>query len=707
MAKVEPKKVFLVAPLVWALFIFQQAESLSATIESDLSEPAYQLLAKRTIANRKNFYVYQNADSGFNHGVPSGFFGATSKINIDTACINDPTTENGCSTDQNRLNRKRGTVLRISFQPLSPGEVAGVNIEEPENWGQRRSGVGYDLRDATHVVFEVRTPIPVIKVQFGVGECVTDFFELQKSLVYTTLSIPLSSLKPPPGLPTPCPPNLNDVHIVFTVVTNSSNAPDGGTILLDNVRFEPVPASQQSARSFPISTRTFGVVPLSFPSSDRVPFPLDQVLRNLTTTYESALTLLALVARGMPGDLGKARLIANTFNYTLHHDNHGDFIPVAPDNSVGCFDGDRDAPRCGLHNGYTSGDVALFNDQAAPAEGRKGDIRLSGFSCGVSPTGFCVTLDGATGGNNAFAILALAAGYKQFNDQRYFGAAKKIGEWIVSNLTDNTGTGYGGYYLGYPDEGKPKDLIKGKSVENNADIFAAFRRLAAIERQLGNQAEADKWRERANIAGDFVMEMFDPLTGRFYAGTVPVGTLPGPGIKPDGPQKGNDVINTFDFLDSNTFTTLALAATLRYRDQIDWRRPVQFVLDNFAQSVMAGGQEFCGFNIVKEPTAGPNGIAWEFTGQAVVAMRFVDRLYQESRFKEPADFYLECIRKAQRLAPFGNGRGLVASTLQDGDLLPPIEQCLSTPFQCIPERVGLAATVWAIFADQSINPLRG
>jgi hypothetical protein len=213
---------------------------------------------------------------------------------------------------------------------------------------------------------------------------------------------------------------------VLTAVTNSSNAPDGGTILFDNIRFEPVPASQQSARSFPLSTRTFGVVPLSLPSSDRVPFPLDQVLRNLTTTYESALTLLALVARGMPGDLGKAHLIANTFNYTLHHDNHGDFIPVAPDNSVGCFDGDRDTPQCGLHNGYTSGDVALFNDQASPAEGQKGDIRLSGFSCGVSPTGFCVTLDGATGGNNAFAILALAAGYKQFNDQRYFGAAKKI-----------------------------------------------------------------------------------------------------------------------------------------------------------------------------------------------------------------------------------------------------------------------------------------
>ena len=32
-------------------------------------------------------------------------------------------------------------------------------------------------------------------------------------------------------------------------------------------------------------------------------------------------------------------------------------------------------------------------------------------------------------------------------------------------------------------------------------------------------------------------------------------------------------------------------------------------------------------------------------------------------------------------------------------------QCLSTPFQCIPQRVGLAATAWAIFADLNLNPL--
>jgi hypothetical protein len=43
--------------------------------------------------------------------------------------------------------------------------------------------------------------------------------------------------------------------------------------------------------------------------------------------------------------------------------------------------------------------------------------------------------------------------------------------------------------------------------------------------------------------------------------------------------------------------------------------------------------------------------------------------------------------------------------LQDGDALPPLGQCLATPFQCIPERVGIAATAWAIFAERGFNPL--
>ena len=47
--------------------------------------------------------------------------------------------------------------------------------------------------------------------------------------------------------------------------------------------------------------------------------------------------------------------------------------------------------------------------------GRAGDSRLAGFTATQQcpRTGVCLVLDGATGGNNAFAILALLAAYKE------------------------------------------------------------------------------------------------------------------------------------------------------------------------------------------------------------------------------------------------------------------------------------------------------
>jgi hypothetical protein len=674
--------IVVAAPAAWA------TSPSIARINADgsslgISDAAYPLIAERVSANRAGFYVYQDADSGFNHGFPSGLFGVLNKINIEAGCVDDFSATNGCSKDLSRLDQEQGTVLRISFDPLLPGEFAGVNIEEPENWGVHHTGKGYDLRGATHVAFEVRSPDDIC-VQFGVGGGTTEFMCIPQT--WTSKSIDLSSLSSPPNLP--------EVHKLFTVVTNDINTADGGTVLIDNIRFEPVPTNQQDALGFPLSTETFGVVPLQTPAPGCVLFPPDQVNRNVTTVYEAALTLLALLEQGTDEDLENARLIADTFYYALHHDNHGNPLLPAPDGSVG------------FHSAHMSGDTALFNDQVPPKKGQEGDIRLAGFSAAhCAPSKFCLVLDGATGGNNAFAMLALAAAYEQFNDLRYLDDARTIGNWIVGNLTDNTGTGFGGYYLGYPDEGiTPKHLLKSKSIENNADIFAAFKVLANIEKELGNDAEADQWTRRANVAGDFVMEMFNEDTGCFYAGTEPVGTPPGSGIDPSGEQRGEDVINVFDFLDSNTFTTLALATDPHYQGLIDWRNPVQCVLDKFDQSVTAAGNRFYGFNIVEQPVCGPNGIAWEFTGQAVVAMRFVDFLYEDPRFEKYADFYLSQIRKAQIMAPFGDGRGLVASTLQDGDLLPPHEHCLATPFQCIPQRVGLAATTWAIFAEQNVNP---
>ncbi len=512
-----------------------------------------------------------------------------------------------------------------------------------------------------------------------------------------------------------CPPTLDSVHVLFTVVTNSQYAPNGATVLLDNIQFTPVPSRTTQTKlgetlNLPLSTQTFGVVPQTSAS-----IPPDQANRNIAAIYESAMTIETLLDQG---DTTDAQTVADALDYALYHDNEGDYLSTTPSGTNGCFSG-LAATQCGLHNAYESGDIALLNDQGGGSGGsaKAGDSRLAGFTCGA--LSYCLVLDGATGGNNAWAILALLTEYKQSGNVKYLNDAITIGNWIISNLTDTTGTGYGGYYVGYPDNGAPvpKLLNRGKSTENNADIFAAFTALAKLD-----SSNTNSWTTAANVAGDFVMEMFDMTNGRFNTGTVtskPV-TTPGPGSCPTGTQEGNDIINTnsspdCDFLDSDTFTTLAMAGSPRYSNYplpdgkvMDWTRPVQYVLNTFAQTISVGTQTFQGFDIVSTPVSGENGVAWEFTGQAVETMRYVDLLYNQTTFENPADFYLGQMQLAQASAPFGDGQGLVASTLQNGNTLSPLYQCLNTPYQnCPPERVGLAATNWLFFAEQVINPLAG
>jgi len=189
--------------------------------------------------------------------------------------------------------------------------------------------------------------------------------------------------------------------------------------------------------------------------------------------------------------------------------------------------------------------------------------------------------------------------------------------------------------------------------------------IATAARAQGDATEALLWTERANIAGDFVMAMYNPgdaadnRDGHFETGTLydgPGGPPRGPGLKPDGPRKGKDITNIAPVLDSNTFTTLALAQAPRYRSwidangsPIDWREPLRYSLDTFGQEVTAthDGREttFRGFNIVPEPTGSPfrpgkpigglpTGIAWEFTAQVVVTADFLDDLYGVSEFEE-------------------------------------------------------------------------
>ena len=311
---------------------------------------------------------------------------------------------------------------------MTTNQNAGVVFQEPQNYEQNGVvGTGYDLTPATAVQFDVRTP-GGISVQFGVNSCTAAGppTQLPASESYVTMTIPLSSLvNNPANNGAPCPPDLTDTHLLFTVAATGTA---GGIVLLDNIQFTPVPTRNATAVSMPLSTQTFGVV-----ARQNYPIAVDQALRNLSTTYESSLTALSFLQNGQSQT---ASAIVNSLHYALYHDNHGDPVPISPTNSAGCYGG-AVASQCGLHSGHQGGDLPLLNDQPAPELALAGDVRVAGFSAGTSlcgPSGFCLVLDGATGANNAWAMLAFLAHSQASGNATDLADAETIGNWIVANL---------------------------------------------------------------------------------------------------------------------------------------------------------------------------------------------------------------------------------------------------------------------------------
>src|SRR5829696_5862502 len=184
---------------------------------SSISDCAYDLLNQRVTANRDNFYVFKDSDSAFNHGFPSGLFGTIdlTKVKLDSGCLDDPASSTGCSTDPTRLDTTHGTVFRFNYPTLAGSEFVGLNWEEPEHYsGQPSSSNGYDVTPATSVHFDARSPDNA-KVQFGVGGCVTRFYELGPG--WSRLNFSFADLIPPPGPSNiSCPTDLTNTHVLFT-----------------------------------------------------------------------------------------------------------------------------------------------------------------------------------------------------------------------------------------------------------------------------------------------------------------------------------------------------------------------------------------------------------------------------------------------------------------------------------------------------------
>jgi len=98
-------KIIKIIPICFGLICGLAESETNQPADSDISDRAYDLLTQRTAANRKHFYIYKDADSGFNHGFASGVFADSAdtarKIQIDASCLDDIS----------RAERKPGSVL--------------------------------------------------------------------------------------------------------------------------------------------------------------------------------------------------------------------------------------------------------------------------------------------------------------------------------------------------------------------------------------------------------------------------------------------------------------------------------------------------------------------------------------------------------------------------------------------------------------------
>jgi uncharacterized protein (TIGR03437 family) len=661
---------------IWGAAPYASAANLG------ISTKAYSYLTSVVTRQQTTFSVFESPDSAYNHGDPGGFFCGgpnttenLSLMSIDTACHYDASAPKGCSTDPTRTDQ---LLLRITLPPLSAGNFCGIIFTEPAHF---ESGAGYNLVGSSKISFQAMSP-QGLSVAFGAGGATGSYIGVPSAL--TPMSIDLTAIAPAP--------NLSQTNLLWTVVSNDLHAPSGGTLYVQNIMYTPVPTSQTTALGLPPGYSTFPILPVTAARTGLVPIPPDQLYRNAAPTADVSMAAIAFLRRKSSSDLKAAALILDTFDYALAHPNQGLPLPAGPGGSHG------------LYNCYSAGDIALLNVQ--PGGSKAGDARLCGFSHGSS---FDVVFNGASATSNAWAILAFLHGFTALNKSNYLADARNIGNWIYGTMLDPSTTGYGGYFQGFVDGAQTP--LKVKWTSGNALIYAAFNFLAAAEESAGNSTAAAEWQRRAGIAGSFAQSMLGP-NGQFFQGTVPVGqqqdlTI---GVMPNGTTKGGDAINAYDALESNTLAALAMSGAPSYRG-LNWAGAMRHVLAQ-SKRITAGAQTYLGFDVVQQPVApvgvafGADGIGWQYTAQVIAALKFVQSLYPGSAtddFVSQANSYLSQIQQAQQNAPNSDGNGLVAAILNQN--VQPYDQCINTPFGCLPARLSLSATAFAIFAEQGFNPM--
>jgi hypothetical protein len=184
-----------------------------------------------------------------------------------------------------------------------------------------------------------------------------------------------------------------------------------------------------------------------------------------SVTYDDALVIDALLARGTTDDLARAKVIGNALLYVQTNDKSKD-----------------------------------------------GRIRAAYAPTPLtSPSKVSATDDTSDVGNMAWVGQALVQLYARTANASYLTGATSVANWIQTNADATNGPG--GYTGGYDSSGK----LTWKSTEHNLDVYALFTMLAT---ETGDST----WTTRAAHAKAFVAAMWDSANSKYWVGTNPDGT---------------------------------------------------------------------------------------------------------------------------------------------------------------------------------------
>jgi hypothetical protein len=271
-----------------------------------------------------------------------------------------------------------------------------------------------------------------------------------------------------------------------------------------------------------------------------------------------------------------------------------------------------------LRRARTIGDTLLFVQENDPiGDGR---TRASYEPHGIRQRRVEITGPGTFTGNQAWVGMALTRLFHATGDARYLDGALRTAQWIQTNTADTVRAPYG-YTGGQTDDGTS---LTWKSTEHNSDVAGFFTQLAQL-------TDDPVWAERAAVATSFVTAM------QSADGHVDTGTLL------DG-----STVNTHPIpLDAQTWSSLG-TGDRRYGAALDW---------TLANLIATDGQ-------YQGPSISDTDVSkvwFEGSGHLALALRLRDEAGDADR----AESLIASIRLAQRDAPNGDGKGIVA-TSNDG-----------------------------------------